>query len=194
MDSQASAPLSVEGTSSPQHDAEEAERTLQEALELRNNYRYPEALLKLRQAVALGSARAMWELGWCYDLGSLTLVEDEATAAYFYQKSAELGYAPGQAEYALALFLGAGAAQNFEESMIWAKKALESGDDYALGMCHESGLGGLQMDDNAALVHYKRSAALGFAAGQHRVGALTTGQEETVYMSLAAAQGELCCG
>jgi TPR repeat protein len=75
--------------------------------------------------------------------------------------------------YALCMMHGEGIAENKDEAIVWAVKALSTGDSYAAGFCAEFGLAQPQ-DESAAIRLYEKSALGGFSAAQYRLGLLLT--------------------
>jgi TPR repeat protein len=62
--------------------------------------------------------------------------------------------------------------QNFEEAVVWFKKAAEQGHEFAqynLGFCYENG-NGVEQDSANAYIWYRKSAEQGCAPGQYMLG------------------------
>jgi hypothetical protein len=82
------------------------------------------------------SGRADWEMGSALQQGELSLTRDFSEAARLYEKSAKAGFSLSMIQYATCLDKGIGVAVNKEHAIMWAKKALASGDDYTFALYH----------------------------------------------------------
>ncbi|MDR1642284.1 MAG: protein kinase, partial [Clostridiales bacterium] len=91
-----------------------------------------------------------------------------AEAANWYQKSAELGYAPGQTDLGNRYYYGEGVRKDLIEAAKWYKKAAEQGDaggQFNLGKCYYDG-NGVAKNFDSAFEWYKKAADQGNASAQ----------------------------
>ncbi|AEH90976.1 peptidoglycan-binding protein [Mesorhizobium opportunistum] len=127
----------------------------------------------LRDAAAGGDAKALFEIGSRY-AESRGVKEDMATAAKWYEKSAELGFAP--AEYRIGNFYekGIGVARDIKKSKTWYQMAAEQGN--ASAMHNLAVLFAMAADgvtDNESAAHWFQEAAdLGVKDSQFNLGIL----------------------
>ncbi|MBZ9992519.1 peptidoglycan-binding protein [Mesorhizobium sp. BH1-1-4] len=127
----------------------------------------------LRDAAAAGDAKALFEVGSRY-AESRGVKEDMATAAKWYEKSAELGFAP--AEYRIGNFYekGIGVARDVKKSKTWYQLAAAQGN--ASAMHNLAVLFAMAADgvtDNESAAHWFQEAAdLGVKDSQFNLGIL----------------------
>lgn len=95
--------------------------------------------------------KALFKLGHCYFVGGLTLAIDTSKAKEHLRKSADLGYAPAMA--LLARLLKDDKDDSFVE---YGKKALESEDNFACGLCCDFGLG-CEVNEGKAFQYYLKA-------------------------------------
>jgi localization factor PodJL len=127
----------------------------------------------LRDAAAGGDPKALFEIGSRY-AESRGVKEDMAAAAKWYEKSAELGFAP--AEYRIGNFYekGIGVARDIKKSKTWYQLAAEQGN--ASAMHNLAVLFAMAADgvtDNESAAHWFQEAAdLGVKDSQFNLGIL----------------------
>ena len=100
--------------------------------------------------------------GYCYYGGHGTK-QDYEKAFYWYQKSAELGYADGQKNLGDCYYYGDGTKKDYEKAVYWYKKAAENGigrAQYSLGRCYYYGQG-VSKDEQKGIEWYKKAAKNG---------------------------------
>jgi len=127
----------------------------------------------LREAAAKGDPKALFELGSRY-AEARGVKEDMAEAAKWYQKAADLGFAP--AEYRIGNFYekGTGVARDIAKSKTWYQLAAEQGN--ASAMHNLAVLYAMAADgttDNQSATHWFQEAAdLGVKDSQFNLGIL----------------------
>ncbi|MGN6303188.1 MAG: peptidoglycan-binding protein, partial [Mesorhizobium sp.] len=127
----------------------------------------------LREAAAKGDPKALFELGSRY-AEARGVNEDMAEAAKWYQKAADLGFAP--AEYRIGNFYekGTGVARDIAKSKTWYQLAAEQGN--ASAMHNLAVLYAMAADgtaDNQSATHWFQEAAdLGVKDSQFNLGIL----------------------
>ncbi|MDA4848061.1 peptidoglycan-binding protein [Hoeflea poritis] len=129
--------------------------------------------LALREAAASGDSLALFEIGARYTEGR-GVATDLGEAAKWYQRSADLGFAPAQ--YRLANFYekGSGLNRDVEKAMTWYVKAAEQGNASAmhnLAVLHAMGPGGAA-DYDAAGKWFTKAADLGVKDSQFNLAIL----------------------
>ncbi len=110
-----------------------------------------------------GDLVSMWILGKIYENGKGDINRSRKKALSWYQKSAELGYAPSQNSLGWCYAYGEGVEKDLEEAARWYRKSAEQGEpeaQYNLGWCYESGEG-VKQDQDKALYWYRKSAEQG---------------------------------
>lgn len=127
----------------------------------------------LRDAAADGDARALFEIGSRY-AESRGVKEDMAAAAKWYEKSAELGFAP--AEYRIGNFYekGIGVARDVKKSKTWYQLAAEQGNASAmhnLAVLFAMAADGVT-DNESAAKWFQAAADLGVKDSQFNLGIL----------------------
>ena len=92
-----------------------------------------EQLVRWRKAAEGGGAESIAQLGNAYDFGFCRLAKDDAAAASWYTRAADLGHAIAQ--YNLGIFYrdGMGVEQNLAEALRRFRQAAEQGDAGAQG-------------------------------------------------------------
>ncbi|TIW61557.1 MAG: peptidoglycan-binding protein, partial [Mesorhizobium sp.] len=127
----------------------------------------------LRDAAAGGDPKALFEIASRY-AESRGVKEDMAAAAKWYEKSAELGFAP--AEYRIGNFYekGIGVARDIKKAKTWYQRAAEQGN--ASAMHNLAVLFAMAADgatDNESAAHWFQEAAdLGVKDSQFNLGIL----------------------
>jgi TPR repeat protein len=119
------------------------------------------------KAAAQGHLMALNMVGRCYDLGWGTPV-DKARAAECFRIAAERGLDWGMYNYATALTLGEGVAEDRPAALAWFEKAAAMGNAKALnyvGSFHEDGWV-VPRDMTKAAEYYARAAEGGDFRGQ----------------------------
>ncbi|WP_419909400.1 peptidoglycan-binding protein [Hoeflea sp.] len=129
--------------------------------------------LALREAAADGDSLALFEVGARYTEGR-GVATDLVEAAKWYQRSADLGFAPAQ--YRLANFYekGSGLDRDVEKAMTWYEKAAEQGNASAmhnLAVLYAMGPGG-SADYDAAGKWFTKAADLGVKDSQFNLAIL----------------------
>ena len=102
----------------------------------------------------------MFELRQSLRLGR-GVARDESEALQWYQRSAEAGFAPAQAQLGYSYLTGSGAAQNYQLAAHWLTEAANQGDPYGqldLGTMYEDGTGVARNLSHARAL-YARAAA-----------------------------------
>jgi TPR repeat protein len=130
--------------------------------------RYEEASKDLNERVQASALNRMGEL---YERG-LGVGRDSRRSFDLYQKSAILGNAYGQANFANSLFFGVGTDRNLSEALRWALKGAEGDVPMAinqLGWQYRTGMG-VPVDAAEARRRYQRSAELGDTTGESQLG------------------------
>jgi localization factor PodJL len=127
----------------------------------------------LREAAGKGDAKALFEIGSRYAEGR-GVKEDTATAAKWYEKSAELGFAP--AEYRIANFYekGIGVTRDIPKSKTWYQLAAEQGNASAmhnLAVLFAMAADGVT-DNQSAAKWFQKAADLGVKDSQFNLGIL----------------------
>ncbi|MGX8010245.1 peptidoglycan-binding protein [Mesorhizobium sp. ORM8.1] len=129
--------------------------------------------IALRDAAAGGDAKALFEIGSRY-AESRGVKEDMATAAKWYQKSAELGFAPG--EYRIGNFYekGIGVARDLKKAKSYYQLAAEQGNASAmhnLAVLFAMAADGVT-DNESAARWFQEAADLGVKDSQFNLGIL----------------------
>lgn len=110
---------------------------------------------------------AMNMLGRCYEFG-WGIAACAPVAVYWYRLAAQAGLDWGMYNYATALALGNGVAENRTEALAWFERAAALGHAKSInliGSFHEDGWV-VPVDADAALSHYRRAAEAGDFSGQ----------------------------
>lgn len=84
------------------------------------------------QAEKQRSASAPYQIGLIYLEGKGSFAKNPTTAASWFKKSADQGYAPAQSALGAMYSEGVGLAKDQEEAMKWLKKAADQGDTIGL--------------------------------------------------------------
>jgi localization factor PodJL len=129
--------------------------------------------LPLREAAEGGDPRALFEIGTRYADGK-GVASDMKSAARWYERSAELGFAP--AEYRIGNFYekGIGVERDIAKAEGWYKKAAGQGNAAAmhnLGVLYAMGADG-PVDNDAAVRWFEKAAELGVKDSQFNLGIL----------------------
>ncbi|MBQ8098978.1 MAG: sel1 repeat family protein [Bacteroidaceae bacterium] len=118
-----------------------------------------------------GDVEEQFKLGSLYDFGDGGLSRDSEKAKYWYQKSAEQGYAKAQNSLGLFYELGKGLMKDYEKAIYWYQKSAEQGyaiGQYNLGRLYEKGHG-IDQDYEKAVYWYQKSVANN-GGGYYRLG------------------------
>lgn len=123
-----------------------------------------EYFIYMKQAAEASDADAdaMYELSRCYDFGTGTQKDDEASF-YWKKKSASLGDVDAMYNLALAYKDGIGTNINDTQFFYWMTKSAEAGDTdaiFGLGLAYELGHG-TDVNIEKAVYWYKQGAAKG---------------------------------
>ena len=78
-------------------------------------------------------------MGYCYQIGQ-GIPQSFDLAAYWFEQSAEQGYAKAQCQLAYCYHIGQGVGQNTNKAIEWYKKAASQGDQTALLKLREFGI------------------------------------------------------
>ena len=127
-------------------------------------------------------------------------IEEDAKAAKWYRKAAELGIAEAQLQLGAMYMIGAGVEKDLSKAAEWlGKAAVQENFDaqYLLGLMYAEGEG-VQQDYTEAAKWYRKAAEQGDADAQCKLGAmyfLGTGIEQNQakaieWLQKAAAQGQ----
>lgn len=117
-----------------------------------------------RSAAVQAHPEAVNNIGGFYRDG-IVVKKDISLATKWFAKSAAMGNAYGQLNYALALQRGEGIEKDEKMAAELFRKAAEQGNAEAMnayGLCFYSG-SGLDRDEQSAIYWYRRAAALGYA-------------------------------
>jgi hypothetical protein len=112
------------------------------------------------KASKLGNPEAQDCMGFMYGDGMGGLKKDPKTAAEYFRKSAEQGYALGQTHYGYSLAKGQGVDRNYTEALEWYRKAAAQDEPLAknnMGDMYTKGMG-VKRDDKEAVKWYKKAA------------------------------------
>lgn len=134
-----------------------------EGLRCMGKRRYNEAVKWFRLAAERGNARAMDELGQCYQYG-LGVEQNHQTKEMWYRRSAEAGYAGGQHDLGLIYE----DLHEYATAAEWYRKAANQGlmfSQHRLGLCLEH----LNSPAEAAM-WYRKAAVKGYAPAQSALG------------------------
>jgi TPR repeat protein len=118
----------------------------------------PDDLRSLFSEADSGNAEAQYWLGRIYDAGSTPLPKDAEKSVYWYQKSAEQGYAP--AEYVLCLIHADRDPMRSERCMRRAAEDGVAGAQFWLGVAYERNEFGVT-DEREAVKWYRKAAEQG---------------------------------
>jgi TPR repeat protein len=116
-------------------------------------------------------AKAQYELGKCFCYGH-GVQKNEAEAAKWYRKAAELGNAEAQCMLGKFYYWGSSVPKNEAEAAKWYRKAAEQGyadAQYELGNCYYFG-SGVPEDKAEAEIWYRMAAEQGNSDAQSRLG------------------------
>ena len=121
-----------------------------------------------------GHATSLRAIGDFYRIGLFGFSKDDAEAAAWYRKAADLGSDTAEGHLAIAYELGRGVPKDLGQAAFWyrrseehTRKQAEDGDvaaQFALGLKYEwglgarNGLGTIPMDKSAALFWYRKAA------------------------------------
>ncbi len=125
----------------------------------------------LEQAAEQGHAKAQFNLGVCYDLGT-GVPENATTAVTWYRKAAEQGHAEAQFNLGFCYDLGTGVPENATTAVTWYRKAAEQGHaeaQFNLGFCYDLGTG-VPKNATIAVTWYGKAAEQGHAEAQFNLG------------------------
>ena len=105
-----------------------------------------------------GEAEAQCRLGYCYQYGLYTNINEEQ-AVYWYRKAAEQGHAEAQSNLGYCYFVSIGVHEDYEQAALLFHKAAEQGHANAqhwLGFFYQSGIG-VEKNENMALYWYEKA-------------------------------------
>ena len=108
--------------------------------------------LKTKLEAVKGSPENQHRLGVLYERG-LGVAKDEVAAAQWFQRAADLDYAPAQYALARCYRAGRGVSANPEQAVKWFRKAADHGladAQNSLGFSYQMGLG-LPADQSQAV-------------------------------------------
>jgi uncharacterized protein len=120
-----------------------AQGTLEDGLTAYRAADYVKAVEIWRALAEKGDSVAQYRLGAMYAEGK-GVVQDDATAMMWFQRSANLGNADAQYNVGASYAEGAGVAKNIDEAAKWFRRAAEQGMPYAqinLGLLYAAGRG-----------------------------------------------------
>jgi TPR repeat protein len=98
---------------------------------MRTKYGYIDLALALLHVAARDDPQAKLELGLAFAEGDWGVVQDMATAFRWMTDAAHAGIAHAMADLAVCYNGGIGCERDEAQSLLWAKKAATSGDDFA---------------------------------------------------------------
>lgn len=110
---------------------------------------------------------SQFQLGRAFDAG-----KKYETAAVWYRKTAEQGYASAQNNLGILYEDGSGITKDYKLAIKWYNKAADLGSFTAqnnLGVMHENGTG-VTKNNNLAVQWYRKAAEQGFAIAQNNLG------------------------
>ena len=120
-----------------------------------------------------GDPQTMFCAGMWHELGT-GVQKNPSTAANYYRRAAESGYAPAQTALVVLYKKGAGVPQDYAEAIKWLRKAASQGFAPAqndLGVAYTNGQG-VPKDMNEAARLYRLAAANGSATAANTLAAL----------------------
>jgi cell division septation protein DedD len=127
--------------------------------------KFPEAVAEWRPLADKGDADAQYNLGQAYKLGRGVQARDLAIAASWYQKAAQQGHEPAQANLALLLYTEGKKAA----AMPWLRKCADAGDPRCQFILGGELFNGdlLHEDQPRAYAYTKRAADQGLPQAAH---------------------------
>lgn len=130
--------------------------------------------VELREAAANGDPKALFEIGSRYSDGRGVKV-DMAAAATWYQKSADLGFAPAQYRIGNLYEKGMGVERDLKKAKTWYQMAADQGNasamhNLAVLFATDAGQGA---DNDSAARWFQKAAALGVKDSQFNLGILS---------------------
>jgi TPR repeat protein len=118
----------------------------------------PEALTRLKGAADNGNATAQFFVATLYHSALMpnvtTVAKKDATAAQWYQKAADQGYAAAQSNLGFLYRDGHGVPQDYKQAAAWFQKAAAQGEPLA-----QANLGNFYRDGQGVPQDYKQAAA-----------------------------------
>lgn len=114
-------------------------------------------------ALRANDPTAQYIVGLNYRIGGLGLQRDDKEAAQYLLQSARAGFAPAQRVVGLMFAQGLIGRRDEKTAFLWFRRAASQGDVRAIclvGSCYERGAGGLAVNLEAALDHYRRAARI----------------------------------
>lgn len=140
-----------------------------------------EGLALLERAAALGSAEAMYQLGFHYS-GNWSIGRaddrDDAKAVDWYRKAVAAGSAPAMERLGWMYYCGNGVPKDPTETMKYYRMAADAGYApayFEIGELYEGGEG-ITQDTNAAIQWYRKAADSGNADAMYRLGLIYEGE------------------
>jgi TPR repeat protein len=126
-----------------------------------------------------GDLEALFRVGWMYEHG-MNVPRDQAKAAQYYERAAELGHT--SAQYSLALLYSTGLGVERDERLFfhWCHAAAKSKDhaaEYRLGAYYYNGFDGANKTITLAEEWFRKSAKGGNADGQAALGLMLLNKE-----------------
>ncbi len=173
----------------------DAQRFLEQALQMRKEARYAEGLECLRKSANLGNGRAMWELGCAHASdGDWGLnIDNPIEYQKMFLQSAEAGYPAGLAFASRYFAVGVDDPRKriFVKTML-AAMALATNDPFAVAYCNQYGLG-VPRNVDFAWQLYREAAIQGVSEAAIKMGAIkqAAGEPENAidWFKMAAEQG-----
>ena len=120
-----------------------AHQTLVDAKYAFRSGQYAQAIAQFQRLAAQDDPEALYWLGFAFANG-FGVQRDDTVAAVWFQRGAELGYAPAEREYGLACAQGNGAPRSDKVAADWYRKAATQGDaraQFYLAMSYDRGAG-----------------------------------------------------
>lgn len=143
-------------------------------------YNGEKAMYWFREAAEQGDASAQYLLGQRIFRQSRGSEIQHLKAVEWYQKSAEQEYIPAQKALSEMYRTGAGVEQDYEKANYWFQRAYQltlqsakqgdSDNQYRLGNMYRYGGIGLEKDEKAAVIWYRKAAEQGNRAAQFSLG------------------------
>ena len=130
------------------------------------------ALELFERSAALGTSVGQYFAGVIYSLGDDGIDKDYKQAVVYFRQSAIQGNTAAQNALGVMHYNGFGVEQSYDLARSWYEKAADAGLADAqvnLASMYQQGLGGLEKNDEKALVLYKSAAAKGNSHAQAMV-------------------------
>lgn len=104
----------------------------------------PQTIQWYAKAAQYGNSQAQYILGFLYDNGHASIVENDALAMHWYGKAANQGNTKAQYRLSNMYFKGEGTKPNWQLAVKWCRKAAKGGNpeaQYILGALYATGYG-----------------------------------------------------